>query len=242
MSDDSSAVIGEHDWLDPVEMMLRSVARRLLVAGVMGLIVGLALVGAPGLSSIGLSRLIGGYLLVSGAAQFFFTVRDREDLQRWQAQTAFAVLTFAAGVVLLSLPDVSIRTVALLLGVTFVTVGSGELVTSAMLRSLLPGWRLLGTTGALSVVTGVAVFVWPDATIRVLAVLSGTQLVLVATALLAVRHRVVAMLERLERGRPESDTSKHVIDLREPMAPLRRMTAEWDISWQDESEGSARSN
>lgn len=231
MSQQTRVVIGEHDWLDPVEMMLRSVAGRLLVGGLAAVSIGAVLVGAPDLSIRTLTLLLGAYLVLSGAALFFFMFRDREDVQRWRSQIGLGLLSFSAGVLLLAWPDVSMGTLAVVVGVVFIGVGAGELITSAMLRSLVPAWRLLGVAGVFSMIAGSIAIVWPDATIRVIAIVLGAQLVLVGLALLEVRRRVVGTLARLAQGRPASAAAATVIDLRDSAAPLRRMTSEWDISW-----------
>ncbi len=232
VSPDPTVVIGEHDWLDPVELMLRSISGWLSIGAVAAVIAGFALLVAPELSMIGLTRILGAYFVVTGAGVCFYTYRHRDDVEGWPRQIALGAVMLVGGLAIVALPDASLRVVAVILGAVLITTGSGELLLSGLLRSVLPGWRVLGWVGLASVLAGAFAVLWPDTTMDVLTVVIGLYLVSVGVALLLVRHRLRGTLKRLAQGRPAASVGgSHVIDLRDTTAPLRRMSSEWDIPW-----------
>lgn len=101
------------------------------VIGILGIIAGLVVMRRPGESLLALLIVIGIWLVVSGIVDFvraFATLEDR----------ALRLLTAIADIVLggliLALPDVSLVTLAILVGISFVIRGAFSIVRGLHLR------------------------------------------------------------------------------------------------------------
>jgi uncharacterized membrane protein HdeD (DUF308 family) len=100
------------------------------ILGVLGLIAGLVILRRPGESLLALLLVLGIWLVVSGAVHF---VRAIEEMEDRAVQVLAAICEIALGALILSLPDLSLRTVAILAGIGFVLRGA---------VAVYAGWRL----------------------------------------------------------------------------------------------------
>ena len=100
------------------------------VMGVLGLVAGLIILRRPGETLLVLVLAIGIWLVVSGAVRF---VRAFEELEGRALRMMVAISEILLGGLILALPDLSLRTVAVLAGVGFVLRGA---------LGVYAGWRL----------------------------------------------------------------------------------------------------
>ena len=100
------------------------------VLGVLGLIAGLVILRRPGETLLAILLVLGIWLVVSGAVEFF---RSFESLEGRAARMLVAICEIALGVLILSLPEPSLRTVAILAGVSFILRGA---------LAVYAGWQL----------------------------------------------------------------------------------------------------
>jgi uncharacterized membrane protein HdeD (DUF308 family) len=100
------------------------------IVGVLGLIAGLVVLRRPGETLLVLVLAIGIWLVVSGAVQLF---RAFEDLENRALRLVIAVSEMVLGALILSLPDLSLRTVAVLAGISFLLRGA---------LAVYAGWQL----------------------------------------------------------------------------------------------------
>jgi uncharacterized membrane protein HdeD (DUF308 family) len=99
--------------------------------GVLGLIAGLVILRRPGETLLALLIVLGIWLVVHGVAAFFMALYElREDRA---ARMLVAIADLVLGILILSLPDLSLRTVAILAGIGFVLRG---------VLALYAGWQL----------------------------------------------------------------------------------------------------
>ncbi|MEA2387126.1 MAG: hypothetical protein QOJ22_1300 [Thermoleophilaceae bacterium] len=100
------------------------------VLGVLGLIGGLVVLRRPGETLLALVLVLGIWLVVSGAVQFVraLALEDRGLLM------AVAGCEIALGVLILSVPDLSLRTVAIFAGIGFTVRGAFAVYVGWQLR------------------------------------------------------------------------------------------------------------
>jgi uncharacterized membrane protein HdeD (DUF308 family) len=99
--------------------------------GVLGLIAGLVILRRPGETLLALLLVLGIWLVVYGVAGFFMALYElREDRA---ARMLVALADLVLGILILSLPDLSLRTVAILAGIGFIMRG---------VLALYAGWQL----------------------------------------------------------------------------------------------------
>jgi uncharacterized membrane protein HdeD (DUF308 family) len=111
------------------------------VLGVLSLIAGLLLLRRPGETLLVLLLIFGIWLVVSGAVQFF---RSFGELEGRAIRMLAALCEIVLGVVILSLPEPSLRTVAVIAGIAFVLRGAIAVYAGWQLRRA--GAALAGTT------------------------------------------------------------------------------------------------
>jgi len=101
--------------------------------GIVSIIAGLFLVRHPIVSVIAVGLFLGVWLVVVGVARFVeaFGASDRHRL--WSV--VLALLEIAAGVVIVSSPDLGVATLALIVGIVFVFRGIGICAVALGLRS-----------------------------------------------------------------------------------------------------------
>ena len=100
------------------------------VLGVLGLVAGLIVLRRPGETLLVLVLAIGIWIVVSGAVQF---IRAFEELEGRALRMLVAIGEIVVGALILALPDLSLRTVAVLAGVGFVLRGA---------LGVYAGWQL----------------------------------------------------------------------------------------------------
>ena len=91
------------------------------VLGVLGLIAGLVVLRRPGETLLVLVLVLGIWLVVSGVVAFF---RSFDDLEGRALRMLVAICEILLGILILALPDVSLRTVAILAGISFILRGA----------------------------------------------------------------------------------------------------------------------
>jgi uncharacterized membrane protein HdeD (DUF308 family) len=108
------------------------------ILGVLGLIAGIVVLRRPGETLLVVILVVGIWLVVSGAISFF---RAFETLDGRAFALGVAIAEILLGILILALPDVSLRTVAILAGISFILRG---------LLAVWGGWQLrkAGAAGA----------------------------------------------------------------------------------------------
>lgn len=149
----------------------------LLVLGVAVTVLGVLLIANPFTTASGLAVIVGVALVVSGIGEIVSAVRADSS----GTAVLYGALTAIAGVVILAWPNVTLHAIALIVGAALIVAGVVRALLVLASRSRRPdqaagrGRSLL--IAGLAVVLGILAVVWPGATVAVLAVLFGIQLV-----------------------------------------------------------------
>ena len=120
-----------------------------------------------------LALLIGLVLLLGGC----FEIGVAWDAQRRALAVLPGVVLVAGGLATALWPDVTLWTVAVLTGLSLILDGVGRIALAVAGRAEVSAWRWFALAGALNVVVGVMAIAWPEATVIVLSVLLGLQIV-----------------------------------------------------------------
>jgi len=104
------------------------------VLGVLGMIAGLVVLRRPGESLLAILLVLGIWLVVSGAVSFF---RSFNDVGGRALRMLVALSEIVLGILILALPDLTLKTVAILAGIGFLLRG---------LLAVWAGWRLHSMT------------------------------------------------------------------------------------------------
>ena len=103
------------------------------ILGVLGLIAGLVVLRRPDESLLAILLVLGIWLVVSGAVAFF---RAFQDAAGRAPRMVVALCEIVLGILLLALPDLSLKTVAVLAGIGFLLRGLLAIYAGLQLRKL----------------------------------------------------------------------------------------------------------
>ena len=145
---------------------------RLLVAGV-ATVLGVVTLVRPTTSLGVLALLIGVALLLQGAVEI---LRARGSLT-WRAAVA-AVLWVAAGALVLALPGLTVRGLAVVTGIAVITNGLLHLVSAVRRRVAVEDRLADAAFGVAGIVLGALALLWPDVTALAVAIAVGARLVM----------------------------------------------------------------
>ncbi|SNQ46889.1 conserved membrane hypothetical protein [Frankia canadensis] len=153
----------------------------LVLLGVAVTVLGLLLITNPFATAGALAALAGVALVLSGISETIAAARA----ENVAGAALFGILLVLGGIVILLWPGATLRVVALVVGSVLIVTGAARAILIRRSRAPGGGGRNAPTgyaLAALSVVLGVLALVWPGATIVVLAILFGIQLIVTGVA------------------------------------------------------------
>ena len=163
-----------------------------LVSGILLVLLGLWVLTNLYDSVVVLAWLVGVSLIVAGIVEIL--AMHGEAGMGWAVWISGGLL-IAAGIAVLVWPDITLWALAVLAGIAFLLAGLVRLALAFADRSA-PDFALQLGIGALGVVLGIAVLVWPDATLVVLAFLLGIKFIVTGVIAIGVGWQ----LHRLARA------------------------------------------
>ncbi|MGA2835984.1 MAG: DUF308 domain-containing protein [Acidimicrobiales bacterium] len=108
----------------------------IVIAGVLELVIGVVLIRHLGLTKAAIGLLIGIVWIVQGVVVLLAGIMGGTKGSRGWA-IAFGLISLAAGIVVVAVPEKSLTALALLLGIWFIVMGIFELIAGFVLRSYL---------------------------------------------------------------------------------------------------------
>lgn len=129
--------------------------------GVAGIVFGLLTLFNPAVTLTVLVLLFGGYSLVDGVFTAVAAVLHRQAEPSWPSLLVSGIVGVAIGVVTFGWPDVTALALLLVIAAWAIAIGLGEIVAAIRLRQLIRGEWILMLAGVLSVLFGVALFLFP---------------------------------------------------------------------------------
>jgi uncharacterized membrane protein HdeD (DUF308 family) len=173
-----------------------------LTFGIVTLLVGLLALAWPGRTVVVLAVLFGVQLVVAGIFRFLAALASDDESGGTRVLLALlGVLSFIVGLYALRHILVTIATLALLLGIFWIVNGAIEVFTALSHRAMRDrGWTIL--MGALSVVAGVLVLVYPGISLITLAVVLGVWLLVFGVMEVVLAYRLRSLGQAAPRIAP----------------------------------------
>ena len=156
----------------PTETAMRWGRIALVLLGVAALVVGVVLLLNPDVAAHTLALLIGLGLVVGGCLE----IAGQEGTGSSRAGSlVVGLILVVGGVVAAFWPGVTLWTLAIITGISLMLHGVGRLFLAFSARREVRSWGWLAVAGAVNVVIGLLALVWPRATVLVLSLLLGVQ-------------------------------------------------------------------
>ncbi|MDQ3176621.1 MAG: DUF308 domain-containing protein, partial [Actinomycetota bacterium] len=121
-----------------------------------------------------LAVLVGISLLVEGFDELMQA--ERHEV-RWPGYV-LGLVWILTGVIAIAWPGITLWSLALVTGISFVVGGIALVAFGGRFRRRLPRWNWWVVAGLLSVVAGIFCLAWPDVTILALAILLGLRVLM----------------------------------------------------------------
>jgi uncharacterized membrane protein HdeD (DUF308 family) len=134
----------------------------LVLRGVAAVFFGLAALLWPGLTLAALVLLFGAYAIVDGVASLITALRRREP-RSWEWHLVQGVLGIAAGIVAIVLPALAALALVVLVAAWAILTGVAEIVLAAKMKERLATEVLWYLAGALSILLGLSLALFPAA-------------------------------------------------------------------------------
>ncbi len=148
--------------------------RLILAVGVLLVVLGVLLLVNLVDAAFTLAVLVGISLLVEGFDELMQA--ERHEV-RWPGYV-LGLVWILTGVIAIAWPDITLWSLALVTGISFVVGGIALVVFAGRFRRRLPRWNWWVVAGLLSVVAGIFCLAWPGVTIFALAILLGLRVLM----------------------------------------------------------------
>jgi uncharacterized membrane protein HdeD (DUF308 family) len=146
----------------------------MIVFGVVAVCVGIFLLFNPFAAVRTLALLLGLSLVIGGCLE----IVSGWDSRRRASSLLLGAVLVVGGVLAAFWPEVTVWTLAVLTGVSLLVHGIARIAMAVVARSEVPGWGWLALAGAVNVVVGIVALTWPEATVLVLSIFLGLQVLL----------------------------------------------------------------
>ncbi|MGY1643601.1 HdeD family acid-resistance protein [Geodermatophilus sp. SYSU D00703] len=150
--------------------------------GVAVVVIGIVLLFNPVAAARSLALLIGLAFVVGGLLEI--AVAWDAERHRTGSLVLGAILVLG-GILAAFWPGLTLWTLVLITGLSLIVHGAGRVGLAVVARREIPGWGWLVALGAVNVIVGVLAIVWPQATVLVLCIVFGLQVVFLGLALVA---------------------------------------------------------
>lgn len=168
-----------------------------LLRGILAVIFGILAFIWPGTTLLTLIILFGAYALVDGIFAIIAGVAGYGTTERWWAEVIEGVLGMVIGLMTLLWPGATALVVLYFIAAWAIVTGILEIAAAIQMRRYISGEWLLFLSGAVSVLFGVLLFIFPGAGalsliafIGAFAILFGSLLIVLALRLRSLPHPV----------------------------------------------------
>jgi uncharacterized membrane protein HdeD (DUF308 family) len=173
-----------------------------LVRGIAGLLFGVLTLIWPRSSLFALVILFGAYALVDGVFTLVLAMGARS--RRWGALIFHGIAGVAAGVITLLWPGLSALALLMVIAAWAVVTGVAAIAAAIRLRKQIQGEWLLATTGALAIIFGVLLFLFPGPGALALVLWIGAWAIVTGAFILALAFRLRSWERHLSPSLPVS--------------------------------------
>ncbi|MGI5283586.1 HdeD family acid-resistance protein [Nonomuraea polychroma] len=165
----------------------------LTLRGVLALLFGIMAVAWPAITLLVLAVVFGAYAIVDGALAAVAAARAAKGHRAPLILLAAAGLLF--GIMCIVWPGLTVLVVTLLIGIWAIVTGVMEIMTAIRMRREIQGEWLHVLAGALSVLFGVLVLVWPATGALTVALIIGIYAIVAGIMLIILSLRVRKLRE-----------------------------------------------
>jgi len=158
--------------------------------GVAAILFGLLTFILPGITLAVVVLLFGGYAIVEGIFNIIAAIRGRTGARAWWALVLEGLVSIGAGVVTFAWPGLTALVLVYVIGTWAIVTGVLEIVAAVRLRQQITDEWWLAASGALSVIFGVLLVVFPGAGALAVVLWIGAYSIVFGALLVALAFRL----------------------------------------------------
>lgn len=177
----------------------------LALRGVLAILFGIVAFFYTGQTLLALIFVFGVFAVLSGISSLVAAVRSGEAHQRWGWLATSGILSIAAGIVAFVWPGITALAFVYLIAAWAIVTGGFEVAFALAMPDTLAHPWLAGLSGALSVVFGLLLAVWPQAGAVTLTWLVGIYAIVYGAAMLYYAYRLQFFSRGVESLRKTGD-------------------------------------
>ncbi|MCT9930904.1 HdeD family acid-resistance protein [Planotetraspora sp. A-T 1434] len=161
----------------------------LALRGALAILFGIVALVWPGITLLALVILFGAYAIVNGVFELAHAIRGTTGQSRgWLVFSG--VISIIAGILAFVWPGITTLALLFVIAAWFVVTGIFEIAGAIAMRRQIEGEWLLVLSGAVLVVFGVLLFIWPASGALALVWLIGVSAIVFGVSLLILAFRV----------------------------------------------------
>ncbi len=169
----------------------------LALRGLLAVLFGITAFIMPGLTLAVLVVLYGAYALVDGVFAVVASLAGRTFGTPWWAMLIRGLLGIAVGIMTFVWPGITELALLYIIAAWAVVTGGFEIAAAVRLRKEIEGEWLLGLSGVVSVLFGLAVMVYPGAGALAIVWLLGSYAIIFGVLLLVVGFRLRTLSQQV---------------------------------------------
>jgi uncharacterized membrane protein HdeD (DUF308 family) len=146
-----------------MDELLRDSWWMLALQGVLALTFGILAILWPGATLLVLVAFFAAWMFLGGGSSVYAAIKHRNTDKGWWLVLLLGLVSVAAGVIAVLNPDITILVLVLVMGANALVTGILEIVMAIRLRKSIQREWLLAFAGAVSVIFGILVFLFPAA-------------------------------------------------------------------------------
>jgi uncharacterized membrane protein HdeD (DUF308 family) len=150
----------------------------------------------PGMTLIVLVALFAAYALLGGGAMVIGALRNRKSDDKWWILLLLGIVSLAAGVWAVMLPELTLLVLVLVMGINALVTGVLEIALAIRLRKTIEREWMLVLAGAVSIAFGVLVLLFPAAGAFAMVWMVSFYAMLTGVLLLALAFRLRTLAKR----------------------------------------------
>jgi uncharacterized membrane protein HdeD (DUF308 family) len=156
----------------------------LLIRGIVAILFGLAALLIPGITLLFIVLLFGAYALIDGIGAVVLALQERRATSNWWIPLLEGIVGIVIGVVTFFWPHITVFILLYLIAIWAILTGITELATAFAIRGITVLEWTLGIAGALSIIFGLLLFIFPRGGILALLWLVGIYAIIFGIVLI----------------------------------------------------------
>jgi uncharacterized membrane protein HdeD (DUF308 family) len=187
--------------------MLRVICRRwwiMLLRGLCAVAIGIMAIAWPGPTILALIWMFAIFIMADGAAGVMLGIRGEPDGTVWWTMVFLGALAILAGLVASAMallqPELTLITLAIVIGASAILRGIFEIIAAIRLRKLIDDEWILALSGLLSITFGVLIAARPDAGVVAIGILIGAFMLTLGLLAVVLSLRLRKLGKQLMEG------------------------------------------